>query len=136
MSSFVWKNLIKFKKIYEIILTKNDYRSREEKTFYKTWLSYSIAKYEIAKRHHVSWLNIIGGDIGEVISSYLNDSANERFYTFAFELFGERLFIEAYFLTFIQHRDEQREGIKGHESITSHFFCNLSLVHQLAESNM
>jgi hypothetical protein len=134
---FSSQKFIKFKKLHEIILTHNDHRSRKDKTFYKSWLSYSNAQYEIAKSLH-------GGSFGGIISSYLNDSANQRHYELAFDVFaneegpllGERLFIEAYFLTFIQHRDEQREGINGHGTIAAHFFCNLTEVWGLTKSNM
>jgi len=80
-------------KLHEIILTQNDHRSRKDKTFYKSWLSYSNAQYEIAK-------SLNGGSFGAIISFYLNDSANQRHYELAFDIFaneegpllGERLF--------------------------------------------
>ncbi|CBY32472.1 unnamed protein product [Oikopleura dioica] len=135
---FPYENTIEnTEKLHEIILTHKDYRSREDTILYKSWLVYSKAKYEIAKNSH-------GRSIAGVISSYLKDSINQAKYeeivdSFATEedpLLGERLLIEAYFLTFIGHRDDEQEGINGHRTIFSHFLCNLTEVWRLAQSNM
>lgn len=113
----------------EIILTDKNYRSREEKLFYANWFVYAKANYEVGKDFH-------GGSIAGVISFYLNDYSNRMKYEehvegFATEeepLLGERLIIEAYFLTYL---DQLKGSIREERTIFNHFMFNLLEIYNL-----